>query len=62
MLTLPHFHFIHSVLGADRILYSVDYPYLTMAGARRFLESIPVRQEDEEKIAHKNAEDLFHLG
>jgi uncharacterized protein len=62
MLNLPHFQFIHSVLGANRILYSVDYPYLTMAGARRFLESLPITQEDKEKIAHKNAENLFHLG
>jgi uncharacterized protein len=61
MLNLPHFQFIHSVLGADRILYSVDYPYLTMAGARRFLESLPVSQEDKEKIAHRNAEDLFQI-
>ena len=61
MMNLPHFQFIHTVLGADRILYSVDYPYLTMAGARRFLESLPVSQEDKTKIAHKNAEALFHM-
>jgi predicted TIM-barrel fold metal-dependent hydrolase len=59
MMSLPHFQFIHSVLGADRILYPIDYPYLTMAGARRFLESLPISQEDKEKIAYKNAEDLF---
>ena len=34
MLNLPHFQFIHTVLGVDRILYSVDYPYLMVAGAR----------------------------
>jgi len=61
MMNLPHFQFIHSVVGAERILYSVDYPYLTMAGARRFLESLPISHEDKEKIAHKNAEGLLHL-
>jgi predicted TIM-barrel fold metal-dependent hydrolase len=62
MLNLPHFEFIHSVLGADRILYSIDYPYLTLTGAREFLESLPISQRDKEKIAHGNAEALFGLG
>ena len=37
MMNLPHLEFIHKVIGANRILYSVDYPYLNVAGARRFL-------------------------
>ncbi len=61
IMGLPQFEFIHKVVGADRILYSVDYPYLTLAGARRFLESLSVSLEDKEKMAHVNAELLFHL-
>ena len=61
MLNLPHFEFIYRVLGADRILYAVDYPYLTLTGAREFLESLSVSQEDKEKIAHGNAEALLCL-
>jgi len=61
MLNLPHFTFIHKVLGADRILYSVDYPYLTLTGARDFLEGLPISQRDKEKIAHGNAEALLGL-
>ena len=61
MLDLPHFEFIHKVLGPDRIIYSVDYPYLTMGGARSFLENLPISQEDKEKIAHGNAERLLKL-
>ena len=61
MLTLPHFRFIHEVLGAERILYSVDYPYLTNTGAREFLERLPASQEDRERIAHGNAEALLGL-
>ena len=61
MLNLPHFEFIHKVVGADRIIYAVDYPYLTNTGARAFLENLPVSQEDREKIAHRNAEALFNL-
>lgn len=61
MMSLPQFEFIHKVVGADRILYSVDYPFLTLAGARRFLETLPVSQGDKEKIAHGNAELLFRM-
>jgi predicted TIM-barrel fold metal-dependent hydrolase len=55
-LNLPHFDFIHKVLGADPILYSVDYPHLTPTGTRDFIESLPLSQRDKEKIAHGNAE------
>jgi predicted TIM-barrel fold metal-dependent hydrolase len=61
MLNLPHFEFIHKVLGPDRILYSVDYPYLTLTGARDFLESLSITQKDKEQIAHGNAEALLNL-
>ncbi len=61
MLNLPHFKFIHEVLGADRLLYAVDYPYLTNTGAREFLEQLPISQEDKEKFAHRNAEALLRM-
>ena len=61
MLDVPHFDFIHKVLGAERIIYSIDYPYLTLSGARAFLESLPISQEDKELIAHGNAERLLRL-
>jgi uncharacterized protein len=59
MFNPPHFEFIHKVVGADRILYSVDYPYLTLTGARDFLESLPISRRDKERIAHGNAEALL---
>ncbi len=61
MTYLPHFEFILKVLGADRILYAVDYPYLTLQGARHFLETLPVSAADKESIAHGNAEALIRL-
>ncbi len=61
MLYTPHFEFIHEVLGADRILYSVDYPYVTLDGSRRFLETLDISQQERELIAHRNAEALFRL-
>lgn len=62
MLTLPHFNFIYELVGADRILYSIDYPYQTLDGARAFIENLPISQAEKELIAYKNAEKLFGLG
>ena len=61
LFDLPHFQFIHTVIGADRIIWSVDYPYLTLDGTREFLGKLPVSEQDREKIAHVNAEKLFTL-
>lgn len=58
---LPHFEFVHKVIGADRIIWSVDYPYLTLEGTREFIEKLPVTEQDREKMAHLNAEKLFGL-
>lgn len=61
MLSLPHLEFAKSVVGIDRILFSVDYPYLSLNGARTWLENLPLSQEDKAKIAYKNAEQLFNI-
>lgn len=61
MLYMPQFEFIHKVIGVDRILYSIDYPYLTNTGARGFLERLPISQTEKGKIAHGNAEALLGL-
>jgi uncharacterized protein len=46
-------------VGAERIMFSVDYPYGSMAQARAFLEQLPVSAADRERISHGNAEKLF---
>ena len=48
-------------VGADRIMFSVDYPYGSMAEARSFLQHLPIIEADRERIAHGNAEQLFRL-
>ncbi|MGE0564330.1 MAG: amidohydrolase family protein [Pseudolabrys sp.] len=55
------FQLLLSEVGVDRIMYSVDYPYGSMAEARAFLDKIPVSAADRERIAHGNAEKLFGL-
>jgi predicted TIM-barrel fold metal-dependent hydrolase len=48
-------------VGVERIMFSVDHPYGSMAEARAFLDHIPVSAVDRERIAHGNAERLFNL-
>ena len=47
--------------GVDRMMFSVDHPYQSMAEGRAFLEQLPVSTADKERIAHGNAEKLFKL-
>lgn len=61
MFTVPQLQYIIETMGAERILYSADYPYYPNEGARAFLENAPISREDKEKIAHGNAERLFKL-
>ncbi len=48
-------------VGVDRIMFSADYPYASMAEARAFLDQLPVSTADKEQIAHGNAERLLRL-
>jgi predicted TIM-barrel fold metal-dependent hydrolase len=63
--TFSGFNFLATFLdlllevGVDRIMFSADYPYASMAQARAFLNQLPVSAADREKIAHGNAEQVF---
>ena len=48
-------------VGAERIMFSADYPYASMEPTRTFLEQLPVSASDKERIAHGNAERLLGL-
>jgi uncharacterized protein len=49
------------VMGADRIIFSVDYPFSTNEQGRTFLDHAPISPADKEKISHLNAERLLRL-
>jgi len=51
------------ILGANRIMFSQDYPYQYRPGgdARRFVESSPLSEPDREKFAHVNWDKLIGL-
>lgn len=48
-------------VGADRIVFAVDYPYTPMEAGRKFLETAPLSQTDLAKITHLNIERLLKL-
>jgi hypothetical protein len=57
----PPFLCMQQVVGIDRILFSVDYPFSSNMVGRQFLDSLAISPEDREKIAHRNAEKLLKL-
>lgn len=49
------------IMGTDRLLFAVDYPYSPNSAGRGLLEMAPLAPPDLEKITHKNAERLLGL-
>jgi predicted TIM-barrel fold metal-dependent hydrolase len=48
-------------IGAERILFAVDYPFESNLEGARFMESVPISYGDKEKISYRNAEKLLKL-
>jgi predicted TIM-barrel fold metal-dependent hydrolase len=48
-------------LGADKILFSIDYPCQANRETIEFIDATPICDNDKEKIYHKNAEILLGL-
>jgi 2,3-dihydroxybenzoate decarboxylase/5-carboxyvanillate decarboxylase len=48
-------------LGADNVLWAIDYPYQPSAPAVRFMDEAPISDADKARIYGKNAERVFHI-
>jgi len=48
-------------MGADRILFSVDYPFVPNPPGVKWMQHIPLGPEDRAKILHGNAQRLLKL-
>jgi 2,3-dihydroxybenzoate decarboxylase len=48
-------------LGADRILFSVDYPFVPNAPGVKWMDTVPLGPEDRAKILNGNAKRLLKL-
>ncbi len=61
MFTYPPLQCLMLVLGSDRIMFAVDYPYSTNEQGRDFLLNLPISATDRGKIAHGTAERFLGL-
>lgn len=59
--TLPPLLCALQVVGASRILFSIDYPFSATETGRLFLDSLPLNPDDLRKISHENAERLLKI-
>jgi len=57
----PTLKFCIEVLGADRIMWAIDYPYQDHEDAVEFLDAARISEKDKRKIYHENAERVFKL-
>jgi uncharacterized protein len=59
--TIPPLLCALQVFGADRIMFSSDYPFGDPVRHARFLAEAPISPSDRDKIAYRNAQHLFRL-
>ena len=57
----PAILFALSVLGADRVMYAMDYPYQFVPEEVRVTDELPISDADRKKLYQLNAEKVFHL-
>jgi predicted TIM-barrel fold metal-dependent hydrolase len=48
-------------IGADRIMWAIDYPFQPTTSAASFIESASISETDRAKIAYGNAERIFKI-
>ncbi|WP_338405699.1 hypothetical protein [Pantoea ananatis] len=48
-------------MGAEMILFSVDYPYQTLEGVKTYIDNLPVNKAGKEAIAFRNAARLLDI-
>jgi 5-carboxyvanillate decarboxylase len=57
----PAILFAMQVLGAERVMYAMDYPYQFVPDEVKVTDRLPVSEADREKLYRTNAERVFRL-
>ncbi|PWU10881.1 MAG: amidohydrolase [Terriglobia bacterium] len=57
----PPILYCQSVLGADRVLYAMDYPYQFVPEEVKVTDDLPISDSDKKKLYQTNAEMVFSL-
>jgi predicted TIM-barrel fold metal-dependent hydrolase len=61
MFSQNQLNFILAEIGADRIIYSEDFPYVVRENVTEFLEQADLSDGQRNAIAHGNAETLLRM-
>ena len=61
ILSAMQLEYLVKLMGAEHILYSVDYPYMQPNNVYTFIADANLTQEQKELIAHVNAERILHV-
>jgi 5-carboxyvanillate decarboxylase len=57
----PPILYAQSVLGMDRVLYAMDYPYQFVPEEVAVTDNLPISDADKKKLYQSNAEKVFNL-
>jgi len=57
----PAILFSQQMLGVDRVLYAMDYPYQFVPEEVKVTDELPVSDTDRHKLYHANAREVFRL-
>jgi 2,3-dihydroxybenzoate decarboxylase len=57
----PPILYAQSVLGVDRVLYAMDYPYQFVPSEVQVTDDLPISPADKKKLYQENAERVFSL-
>jgi 5-carboxyvanillate decarboxylase len=57
----PAILFAQQVLGVDRVLYAMDYPYQFVPDEVKVTDELPIGAADRKKLYQGNAEEVFRL-
>ena len=61
ILSYDQMEYMVKLMGADHVMYAVDYPYMKPENVYEFLTGSTLSDEEKELIAHGNAERILHL-
>jgi 5-carboxyvanillate decarboxylase len=61
MAWAPAIMFCRQVLGPDRVLYAMDYPYEYVIDEVRWQDDLPLTAAEKKQFYQTNAEDVFNL-
>jgi 2,3-dihydroxybenzoate decarboxylase len=57
----PAVMYVHQLMGADRLMYAMDYPYQVVADEVAAMDALPLSAEHKKMFFQTNAEKLFQL-